>query len=68
MIIKKVSLREMMEDDNSAYMAELLKKFENMYGKELDDIIAESKKSESAVRHRMALNNRPTRRSRSNSL
>jgi hypothetical protein len=67
MIIKKVSLREMMEDD-SEYMSELVKKFEDMYGKELEKIIAESKKSESAVHHRMALNNSPTRRSRSNSL
>jgi predicted component of viral defense system (DUF524 family) len=67
MNIKKVSLREMMEDD-SEYMSELVKKFEDMYGKELEKIIAESKKSESAVFNRMALNNRSTRRSRSNSL
>jgi len=64
MNVKKVSLREMMEDDNSVYMAELVEKFNKMYGDQLDRIIEESKKSGSAVSDRMGLNSHSARRSR----
>lgn len=66
MNIKKVSLREMMEDDNSVYMAELVEKFNKMYGDQLDRIIEESKKSGSAVSDRMGLNSRSAGRGRTN--
>jgi hypothetical protein len=33
---RKVSLREIMEDDNSPMMAELIRKFEQQYGEELE--------------------------------
>lgn len=36
---KKVSLREIMEDDDSPMMAELIKKFEQQYGEELERIM-----------------------------
>jgi hypothetical protein len=39
MIKKKVSLKEIMEDDNSPMMAELIKKFEKQYGEELERIM-----------------------------
>lgn len=36
---KKTSLREIMEDDNSPMMADLVKKFEQQYGEELERIM-----------------------------
>jgi hypothetical protein len=36
---RKVSLREIMEDDNSPMMAQLIKKFEQQYGEELERIM-----------------------------
>ena len=36
---KKVALREIMEDDNNTMMAELIKKFEQQYGEELERIM-----------------------------
>jgi hypothetical protein len=39
MIKRKVSLKEIMEDDNSPMMAELIKKFEQQYGEELERIM-----------------------------
>ena len=36
---RKVSLREIMEDDYSPMMAELVKKFEQQYGEELAKIM-----------------------------
>ena len=36
---KKVNLREIMEDDNNTMMAELIKKFEQQYGEELERIM-----------------------------
>ena len=36
---KKVSLREIMEDDDNTMMAELIKKFEQQYGEELERIM-----------------------------
>ena len=36
---RKVSLREIMEDDHSPMMAELVKKFEQQYGEELERIM-----------------------------
>ena len=36
---RKVSLREIMEDDYSPMMAELVKKFEQQYGEELERIM-----------------------------
>ena len=36
---RKVSLREIMEDDHSPMMAELVKKFEQHYGEELERIM-----------------------------
>lgn len=35
----KVSLREIMEDDNSPMMTELVKKFQQQYGEELERIM-----------------------------
>lgn len=55
---KKVSLRDMIEDDNSPYMRELCEKFEAKYGKELDDIITESKRIGAPVSSRMGINRR----------
>lgn len=40
---RKVTMKEM-EDDNSQYMKELSRKFEQQYGKELEQIIANSHK------------------------
>jgi hypothetical protein len=36
---RKVSLREIMEDDYSPMMAQLIKKFEQQYGEELERIM-----------------------------
>jgi hypothetical protein len=36
---RKVSLREIMEDDYSPMMAELVRKFEQQYGEELERIM-----------------------------
>lgn len=36
---RKVSLREIMEDENSPMMAELIKKFEQQYGEELERLM-----------------------------
>ncbi len=36
---RKVSLREIMEDDHSPMMAALIKKFEQQYGEELERIM-----------------------------
>ena len=36
---RKVSLREIMEDDNSPMMADLVRKFEQQYGEELAKIM-----------------------------
>ena len=36
---KKISLREIMEDDHSPMMAELIRKFEQQYGEELERIM-----------------------------
>lgn len=36
---RKVSLREIMEDDNSPMMAGLIRKFEQQYGEELAKIM-----------------------------
>ena len=36
---KKVSLRKIMEDDDNTMMAELIKKFEQQYGEELERIM-----------------------------
>ena len=36
---KKISLREIMEDDDNTMMAELIKKFEQQYGEELERIM-----------------------------
>jgi hypothetical protein len=63
---KKVSLREMMEDDNSAYMSELVQKFDEKYGDQLDKIIAESKRIGAPVSSRMGFNSNIARRSRTN--
>ena len=41
MTTKKVSLNEI-DDDNSSTMTALITRFEEMYGEELDEIIAES--------------------------
>jgi len=41
---EKVSLREIMEDDNSPYMKNLVDKFMKQYGDELGKIIADSNK------------------------
>ena len=41
---RKVSLREIMEDDNSPMMAELVRKFDQQYGKELERIINKKRK------------------------
>lgn len=35
----KVSLRKIMEDDDSSMMAELVKKFQQQYGEELERIM-----------------------------
>ena len=43
---KKVSLREIMEDDDSPMMAELIKKFEQQYGEELERIMGRKVSSE----------------------
>ena len=43
---KKVSLREIMEDDNSPMMAALIKKFEQQYGEELERIMGREVSSE----------------------
>ena len=43
---KKVSLREIMEDDDSTMMAELIKKFEQQYGEELERIMGRKVPSE----------------------
>lgn len=40
---RKVTMKEM-EDDNSQYMKELSRKFEQQYGKELEQIITNSHK------------------------
>ena len=39
---KKVSLREIMENDNSPYMKKLEDKFNKLYGTKLDYIIKDS--------------------------
>lgn len=44
---RKVSLREIMENDRSPMMAELVKKFEQQYGEELERIIKSSRNSNS---------------------
>ena len=36
---RKVSVREIMEDDDNPMMAELIKKFEQQYGEELERIM-----------------------------
>ena len=36
---RKVSLREIMEDDNSPMMADLIRKFEEQYGEELAKVM-----------------------------
>ena len=43
---RKVSLREIMEDDNSPMMAALIKKFEQQYGEELERIMGREVSSE----------------------
>ena len=43
---RKVSLREIMEDDNNTMMAELIKKFEKQYGEELERIMGREVSSE----------------------
>ena len=43
---KKVSLREIMEDDDNTMMAELIKKFEQQYGEELERIMGRKVSSE----------------------
>jgi hypothetical protein len=43
---RKVSLREIMEDDYSPMMAELVKKFEQQYGEELERIMGREVSSE----------------------
>lgn len=43
---KKVSLREIMEDDDNTMMAELIKKFEQQYGEELERIMGREVSSE----------------------
>lgn len=43
---RKVSLREIMEDDNNTMMAELIKKFEQQYGEELERIMGREVSSE----------------------
>jgi hypothetical protein len=45
---RKVSLREIMEDDNSPMMAELVKKFEQQYGEELERIMGREVSSENS--------------------
>lgn len=39
---KKLSLREIMEDDKSAYMKQLVDKFNKLHGDELNHIVNES--------------------------
>lgn len=48
MKVKKVSLREIMEDDNSPMMAELIKKFEQQYGEELERIMGRKVQTENS--------------------
>ncbi len=43
---KKVSLREILEDDNSPMMAALIKKFEEQYGEELERIMGRKVQTE----------------------
>ena len=43
---KKVNLREIMEDDDNTMMAELIKKFEQQYGEELERIMGRKVSSE----------------------
>ena len=43
---KKVSLREIMEDDDNTMMTELIKKFEQQYGEELERIMGRKVSSE----------------------
>jgi hypothetical protein len=43
---RKVSLREIMEDDDSTMMAQLIKKFEQQYGEELERIMGREVSSE----------------------
>ena len=45
---RKVSLREIMEDDNSPMMAELIKKFEKQYGEELERIMGRKVQTENS--------------------
>lgn len=46
MIKKKISLKEIMEDDNSPMMAELIRKFEQQYGEELERIMGRKVQAE----------------------
>ena len=43
---KKVSLRQILEDDNSPMMAALIKKFEEQYGEELERIMGRKVQTE----------------------
>ena len=43
---RKVSLREIMEDDYSPMMTQLIKKFEQQYGEELERIMGREVSSE----------------------
>lgn len=44
MKVVKMSLREIMEDDNSPYMKHLTAEFERLHGAKLESIITESMK------------------------
>ena len=45
---KKVSLKEILEDDNSPMMAELIRKFEQQYGEELERIMGRKVQTENS--------------------